>query len=90
MSARSRTRLPRPLAAVQHADDAGLGDPRLELIEVEGAQPLDDEARGVLLLEAQFGVLVEVAAVGDHAGGDLLGALAQFGNRDHRAMSFPY
>jgi hypothetical protein len=35
-------------------------------------------------------VLVEVAAVGDHAGGDLLGALAQIGSRDHRALSFPY
>jgi hypothetical protein len=33
-------------------------------------------------------VLVQVAAIGDHAGTDLLCAFAQFGNGNHRAYSF--
>ena len=65
MSARSATTLP-GLAAAQHADHAGVRDVLLHL-DAERAQVVGDELRRAHLAVAELGVLVDVAAPGDHA-----------------------
>ena len=89
MSARSRTVLPgraprrRPTTPVL-AMPVRVSIPRL-------AQPLGDEAGGVLLLEAEFGVLVQIAAVGDDLRADLPGGVhdRQLRNQDLPPVSLP-
>src|SRR5688572_25146861 len=80
--------LPRSLAAMQDADDAGLGDAGLHLIEVVRAQPLGDEAGSLLLPESELRVLVEIAPVGNDSRSDLLGALTQLHDTHHRVSPF--
>ena len=69
MSARSMIVLPGARAA-HDADDAGPPDPVVDL-EAERAQPRGDERGGAVFLEAQFGVLVQIAADRDDLGDDL-------------------
>ena len=52
------------LTAVDHADHAGLADTSVHLIDTAQSQRLRHTARGVHLLETQFGMGVQVAAQG--------------------------
>ena len=62
MSARRPTA--RPLASARpriDRDDAGLADPRV-MLDAERREPLADDLRGPVLLEAELRVHVQVAA----------------------------
>ncbi|CAA9422098.1 MAG: hypothetical protein AVDCRST_MAG15-2262 [uncultured Rubellimicrobium sp.] len=59
--------------AVDDRDDAGCGDAFMHLVHAEFAQAVGHEAGRAVAVEAQFRVLVEVAAPGGHVlreGGD--------------------
>ena len=65
MSARSAiARLPLPRFSVP--DDAGAADALRDLVEAELAQLRRDEGAGARLLEAEFGMGVEIAPPGGH------------------------
>ena len=66
-------------AALEQADDAGVGHAGADLVEAERAQVLGDDAGGAEFAIAEFGVLVQVAPPGDHLGFDGAGSVVDTG-----------
>ena len=60
-------------AALQHADDPGHPDARPNLVELQRAEPVGDNARGALFAETEFGVPMQVTTHGDSRGQKLGG-----------------
>jgi hypothetical protein len=61
----------------------GLVDTGTDVLDTQRLQPLLHECRSFHLLKSQLRVLVEMAAIGNNPGQNLLDILGQFGNRDH-------